>query len=108
MILAPPPRLRAAPLAAVGWMPSPQRPAVGVQDAHYHATQTGQPARLRVDALPAGLDQNRAAAADAEVEVQPVLHRFAPRYHLEPDPWPAACRIDDAVRADAQLNLGYS
>jgi hypothetical protein len=29
-------------------------------------------------------------------------------YHLEPDPWPAACRIDDAVRADAQLILWYS
>src|SRR5260370_16464689 len=81
--------------------------AVGVQDADYHATQTGQPARLRVDALPADLDRNRAAAADAEIEVQPVLHRLAVGYHLEPDPWPAACRIDDAVRTDAQLILWY-
>src|SRR5262249_53952789 len=52
------------------------------------AAQTGQPARLRVDAQAAGLDRHRAAAADAEIEVQPVLHRFALWHHLEPDPWP--------------------
>src|SRR6266849_909047 len=77
--------------------------AFGVQDADYHATQTGQPARLRIHALPAGLDRNRAAAAEAEIEVQPILHQLAVRYHLEPDPRPTACGIDDAVRADAQL-----
>ena len=77
--------------------------AVGVQDADYHRTQPGQTARRRIHALLADLHRNRAAAADADIEVQAILDRFTLRYHLEPDPWPAACGIDDAVRADTQL-----
>jgi hypothetical protein len=49
-----------------------------------------------------------AAATDADIEVQPVLGRFALRYHLEPDPRPATAGIDDAVRAGAQLILRHS
>src|ERR1039457_7027135 len=81
--------------------------AFGAQDADEHSTEIGQAARLRVNALPAGLDRDRAAAADADIEVQPVLDRFALGYHLEPDPRPATAGIDDAVRAGAQLILGH-
>ena len=73
--------------------------AFGVQDADEQGTQTGQTARLRVDALLARLDRNRAAATDTDIEVQPVLDRFAPRYHLEPDPRSPAVGVGDAVRA---------
>ncbi len=79
--------------------------AFRVQDTDEQGTETGQAARLRVDALPARLDRNRAAATDTDIEVQPVLGRFALRYHLEPDPRPPAAGIGDAVRASAQLIL---
>ena len=48
-----------------------------------------------------------AAATDTDIEVQPVLGRFALRYHLEPDPRPPPAGIDDAVRANAQLILRH-
>src|ERR1039457_1625958 len=80
--------------------------AFRVQDADEQGTEIGQAARLRVDALPAGLDRDRAAAADTDIEVQPVLGRFAIRYHLEPDPRPATAGIDDAVRAVPSSSSG--
>jgi hypothetical protein len=76
-------------------------------DTDEQGTETGQTARLRVDALPARLDRDRAAATDADIEVQSVLGRLALRYHLEPDPRPPPGGIDDAVRASAQLILGH-
>src|SRR6266851_5553203 len=82
--------------------------ALRVQDADEQGTEIGQTGRLRVDALPARLDRNRAAATDSDIEVQPVLGRFAVRYHLEPDPRPTPVGIDDAVRASAQLILWHS
>src|ERR1039457_5820338 len=82
--------------------------AFGIQDTDEQGTETGQTGRLRVDALPARLDRNRAPATDTDIEVQPVLGRFALRYHLEPDPRPPPAGIDDAVRASAQLILGHS
>src|SRR5258708_11041285 len=62
--------------------------AVGVQDADYHATQTGQPARLRVDAVPAGLDRNLAAAPVAEIVWAQLIYRLWSESHLYPHPHP--------------------
>src|SRR6266536_3047203 len=78
----------------------------GVQDTGELGTETGQAARLRVGAPPARPDRHRAAAADTDIEVQPVLGRFALRYHLEPDPRPPPAGTGDAVRASAQLISG--
>jgi hypothetical protein len=51
--------------------------AFRVHDTDEQGTEIGQRARLRVDALPARLDRNRAAATDTDIEVQPVLGRSA-------------------------------
>src|SRR3977135_1796271 len=81
---------------------------VGVQDTDELGTEIDQTTRLRVHALPARLDRNRAATTDTDIEVQPVLDCFALRYHLKPDPRPPPAGIDDAVSASAQLILGHS
>jgi hypothetical protein len=47
--------------------------AFGVYDTDEQGAETGQAVRLRVDALPARLDRDRATAAVADIEVQPVL-----------------------------------
>ena len=68
-------------------------------------TGTGQSGRLRVDALPARPDRDRAAATDTDIEVEPVPGRFAVRYHLERYPRSPPAGIDDAVRASAQPSV---
>ena len=47
-----------------------------ILDADEQGTEIGQTARLRIDALPARLDRNRAAATDTDIKVQPVLGRL--------------------------------
>ena len=52
--------------------------AFGVQDTGEPGAEIGQTARLRAGALPARPDRNRAAATDADIEVQPVLRMSQP------------------------------
>src|SRR5262249_28541808 len=79
--------------------------AVLVEDPDLGGAERFQPPRLGVDELAPGLDRVRPAAADRDVEVQPVLERLLLRHHLEPDPRTLAGGVDDAVEADAELVL---
>src|SRR5215813_14762717 len=69
--------------------------------------QAGQPAGLRVDALPASFDRVRPLATCVDVEVQPVLDHLRIRDDMEPDVWPLALRVADPVRPIDQLLLGH-
>jgi hypothetical protein len=65
--------------------------AFGVPGTDEHGAEIGQTARLGVDALPARLDGNRAAAAETDIDVQPVFGRLALRQSLregETGIWP--------------------
>ena len=77
--------------------------AFGIEDSAEPRTEIDKTGRLRVDALLARLDRNRAATARPDIDVPPVLDRLALRYDLEPDPRPFPAGIDDAVRAPAEL-----
>jgi hypothetical protein len=58
---------------------------------------------LGIDALAPRFDGERAAAADGDVQVQPVLGSLEFGYDLEPDARTGAIRIDDAVLTDPQV-----
>jgi hypothetical protein len=47
-----------------------------VQDTGHGGAKIGQPSRLGVDSLPAGLDRKRAPAAGVDVDMDPVLDRL--------------------------------
>src|SRR5262249_11171044 len=63
---------------------------------------------LGVDALAPRFDRERTAAADGDIQVQPVLDCLWFGYYLEPDAWAAAGGIDDAVLADPQVILAHA
>src|SRR5262249_605543 len=69
--------------------------------------QAGQPAGLRVDALPASPDRVGPLATGVDVEVQPVLDHLGLRDGMEPDAPPVALRAADPVRPIGQLLLGH-
>lgn len=63
--------------------------AFRVQDTGEQGTETGQTARLRVDALPARLDRNRAAATDTDIDASDTDPPAASRAVIrEPIEWP--------------------
>jgi hypothetical protein len=77
--------------------------AVHGRDALQRGAQLRQPPCLGVDPLPARLYRHLAPAADADVEVKPVLDGLLLRPALEPDSRALAIRIVDRVLPDAQI-----
>jgi len=64
---------------------APQQAVGRIQIIHSGAA-SGQPPRLRVNALLTGDDRNSSAATGADIQVQAILDRFGLGHHLEPDP----------------------
>jgi hypothetical protein len=81
--------------------------AFRLPDADEQGTEIGQPGGLRVDALPARLDRNRAATTDTDVEVQPVFDDLGIWDYQESDARPVAVGVADPVCAGTQFLLGY-
>ncbi len=82
--------------------------AVLADDPDHGGAERFQPPRLSVDEPAPGLDRIGSPAADRDIEVQPVLERLLLRHHLEPDPRAPPGRIDDAVKAEAELVLAHA